>query len=306
MNCFQCGTTLPDSSTFCMKCGTSLRQNAFSYLPAGAPPWPTNTSDLPAFVLGKKKSETGDGKAPVIVQAPKSRRSARSILAIIAFLLLTPIVGVGITLGSLWANGQFPPGTTTHATTHVNIPTAQTPTPNGNSATPTTQTNQLPTPSSFLTATSSAVGISMQYPSDWTEDAPTTTSSGNTFMGFHPQQLPTAISIGRLSASNSAQVTSTSQVNQANLTGFGSANSLGTPQVLTNTPTQATIGGVAWDEQDATFTDSNSGTVLRVTSISVKHNNIYYNILFYAPNTVYAEAVQKYYTQMLGSFKFTS
>lgn len=303
MNCFQCGTTLPDSSTFCMKCGTSVRQNTFSYLPAGAPPWPTNTTDLSAYALGKRKSEL---ETPVIVQEPKPQRSARNILAIVAFLLLAPIVGAGITLGSLWANGQFP-ATASRAAVHAKIPAAQTPATSSATPAPTGQTNQLPTPSSFLTATSPQIGISMQYPSDWTEDAPTVTSSGNTFMDFHPQQLPTGISIGRLSATNSAKVSSTTDVNQANLLGFGSANSLGTPQMLTNTPTQATIGGAAWDEQDATYTDtSGSGLVLRVTSISVKHNSIYYNILFYAPDTVYTEAVQKYYTQMLSSLKFTS
>ncbi len=303
MNCFQCGTTLPESSTFCLKCGASIRQNTFSYLPAGAPPWPTNTADLPSLALGKRKPEI---EAPTIVQEPKPQRSARNILAIVAFLLLAPIVGVGITLGSLWANGQFP-AAASRAATHVNIRLS--PTPATSSATPaaTGQTDQLPTPSSFLTATSPQIGISLQYPSDWTEDAPTVTSSGNTFMDFHPQQLPTGISIGRLSASNSAKVSSTTDVNQANLLGFGSANNLGTPQMLTNTPTQATIGGATWDEQDATYTDtSGSGLVLHVTSISVKHNSIYYNILFYAPDTVYAEAMQKYYTQMLNSFKFTS
>lgn len=305
MNCFQCGTTLPDSATYCLKCGASVRQNAFSYVPVGAPPWPANTADLPAFMLGKKESENAGQEAPVIVKTHKPRRSARNVLAIVAFLLLTPIVGIAITLGSLWANGQLPGVTTTHAAAHVNLHLSPTPATANATPTGTVQTSQLPTPSSFLTASSPEIGIKLQYPSDWTEDTPTVTSSGNTFMGFHPQQLPTAISIGRLSTSNSAKVANTTIVNQANLQGFGSVNSLGTPQQLTNTPTQATIGGLTWDEQDATFTDSN-GTTLRVTSISVKRSNIYYNILFYAPDTVYSEALQKYYAQMLNSFQFTA
>ena len=145
----------------------------------------------------------------------------------------------------------------------------------------------------------------MQYPSDWLEDAPNVTTSGNTAIGFHPpQQLQTAISVGRLSAANSAKVTSTDEVNQANLQGFGSANSLTNPQLGTaSQPT--TIGGVSWDELDATYSDSTGATV-HVSSISVKYKSIYYNVLFFAPSAVYDEAIQKYYSQMLGSFKFTA
>ncbi len=301
MTCSQCGTTLPESATYCLKCGATVRAATFSYLPPGAPPWPTSSAEMPSFGRAKFQEE-----APTIVQAPKHKRSVRRTLVIAAFLLLAPLVGVGITLGSLWANGQFSavaaPRTSAKSITRA-TPTSGT--GNAATATPATQTGSLPTPSGFLTATSTQVGVSMKYPSDWLEDAPNVTTSGNTAIGFRPpQQLQTAISIGRLSASNSASVTSTDEVNQANLQGFGSANSLTNPQLGTaSQPT--TIGGVSWDERDATFSDSTGATV-HVSSISVKYKSIYYNVLFFAPSAVYAEAVQKYYSQMLGSFKFTA
>src|SRR5579872_1170913 len=102
MTCSQCGTTLPESATYCLKCGATVRSAAFSYLPSGAPPWPTSSAEMPSFGKAKFQEE-----APAIVQVPKQRRSPRRILVIAAFLLLAPLVGVGITLGSLWANGQF-------------------------------------------------------------------------------------------------------------------------------------------------------------------------------------------------------
>ena len=305
MTCSQCGTTLPESATYCLKCGATVRSASFSYLPPGAPPWPASSADIPSFGRAKFQEET-----PAIVQAPKQKRSVRRILVIAAFLLLTPLVGAGITFGSLWANGQFSARATSvtpRNSAQSKTPATQTPvTSNSTTATPATQTGSLPTPSGFLTATSSEVGISMQYPSDWLEDAPNVTTSGNTAIGFHPpQQLQTAISVGRLSAGNSANVTSTDEVNQANLQGFGTANSLTNPQQLSTTSQPTTIGGVSWDELDATYSDSTGATV-HVSSISVKYKSIYYNVLFFAPSTVYDEAVQKYYSQMLGSFKFTA
>ncbi len=233
---------------------------------------------------------------------PKRTVSRRSVIIGLGIAGLVA-VGGGIT----WlVISQKPAGFLYLYHGHSQTRTPSTPaTSSSATATPATQTGSLPTPRGFLTATSTEVGISMQYPSDWLEDAPNVTTSGNTAIGFHPpQQLQTAISIGRLSATNSTSVTSTDEVNQANLQGFGSANSLTNPQLGTaSQPT--TIGGVSWDELDATYSDSTGATV-HVSSISVKYKSIYYNVLFFAPSAVYAEAVQKYYSQMLGSFKFTA
>jgi len=172
------------------------------------------------------------------------------------------------------------------------------------SLTPTVQSNQLPTPTAFQSVTSKDLGISLKFPSDWVQDPAQKSSSGNTSVNFHPQQnIPVSMFIARLSSSVSATVTDTNEVNQANIQGFGTNNNLLNYKALTDTPQHRQIGGVSWDEQDATYSTS-GGLVIHVVSISVKYNAIYYNILYFAPDTAYDEAFQKYYSQMLSSFKF--
>jgi hypothetical protein len=309
MNCPRCNAEVPASATFCVACGTPIRPASFSYLPAGVPSWPTSVPQNLQYTAGASlppadfiEKEEGSSVAKSTVATKKARLN---VLAVIGLLLLSILIGGGLTLGILYANGQklsFAPQPTLPP---VQLPTASaSPTPG--SLTPTAQGTQLPTPTAFQTANSSALGITLQYPADWVEDPVQQTTSGNSFVTFHPQQqLPVGMSIGRLSTTNSASVTSASQVNQANIQAFGSVNNLGTAQILTNTPQHRSIGGVPWDEQDATYTASNN-TPVHFVSISVKHNQYYFNIQFFAPTNVFDEAMQKYYTEMLNTFKFTS
>lgn len=310
MNCPQCNTSLPDSATFCYKCGTSTRSTAFSYLPEGTPAWPATAPQSPFYTPGAPGQVVAQNGEPAAASfkaaSTKQRRSPRSILLLVALIVLTPVIGILATLGTLWMNGAIPIKT---VTTSVHVPPVSQPTPASTPApglTPTTQSNQLPTPSSFQTANSTALGISLKYPSDWVADAPQTNTAGNVSVAFHPQQqLPVNLSVGRLSPTNSSSVPNTGVVNQANLEGFGTDSSLKNMQILTNTPQHPTIGGTVWDEQDASYVTS-SGAAVHAVSISVKHNNIYFNIFYFAPSSVYDEAVQKYYSQMLSSFQFLS
>jgi hypothetical protein len=322
MTCPQCKADLPESATFCYKCGSPIRPVAFSYLPAGTPPWPTSvparSSYDPEAALQSRMQEE-QNFAEKITSRP--RRSPKRMAGILALLILVPIVGIGATLGILWSSGQFT--FRQAATSNVAVPTVQ---PNTNSTTPgiartpggattpvpgttpSAQAGILPTPTSFQTSKNTQMGISVQYPSNWSVDPLQTSSNGNTSLYIHPPQqegLPVAFSIGKINSSNSAHVTGTNVVNQANLQGFGTAQSLNNMQAVTNAPQHVTIAGVSWDEQDATFTDSN-GNLYRVSSISVKHNQLYYNILFFAPDSVYSEAMQKYYSKMLTTFQFLS
>ncbi len=282
---------------------------SFSYLPAGVPAWPTEMSKNAAFSTGS------DSQFVPFVQTEASQVSSEnaaapkkaklSIAAIIGLFVLSILIGGGLTFGILYANGQrlsFGPLPSQHP---VQLPTRSASSTPG-LLTPTTQGNQLPTPTAFQSAKSTELGISLQYPSDWVEDPAQKSSAGNTLVAFHPsQQLPVSLDIGRLSSTNSSQVSSTAEINQANIQGFGSVNSLSNLKMLTDTPQHRAIGGITWDEQDATYSTSN-GVVIHIASISVKHNQTYYNILFFAPTSVYDEAVQKYYTQMLNTFKFTA
>jgi hypothetical protein len=309
MNCPQCKTELPDSAIFCVNCGSTMRPASFSYLPAGVPAWPTEISKNAAYSTGSDsqfvpfvQNEVSQA-VPDNAAAPKKARLG--IAAIIGLFVLSILIGGGLTFGILYANGQrlsFGPQPTQHP---VKLPTVSANSTPG-LLSPTAQGDQLPTPTAFQSAKSTELGISLEYPSDWVQDPAQKSSAGNTLVAFHPsQQLPVSLDIGRLSTNNSSQVNSTAEINQANIQGFGSVNSLSNLKMLTDTPQHRAIGGITWDEQDATYSTSN-GVVIHIASISVKHNQTYYNILFYAPTSVYDEAVQKYYTQMLNTFKFTA
>jgi len=309
MNCPRCNTELPDSAVFCVQCGSTIRPATFSYLPTGVPAWPTEQlkgtqyksgapSEPAQFVVQSEASPVESSNAT----SPKKKRPG--IPAIIGLFILSILIGGGLTFGILYANGQRLSIGPQPTLKPLQLPTrsaSSTPT----SLTPTPQGNQLPTPTAFQSATSKELGISLQFPSDWVQDPAQTTSSGNTSVNFHPQQsLPVSMFIAKLSSSVSAQVTDTSEVNQANIQGFGTNNNLLNYKALTNTPQHRTIGEINWDEQDATYSTS-SGLLIHVASISVKHNAIYYNILYFAPDSAYDEAFQKYYSPMLNSFKFS-
>jgi len=309
MNCPRCNTELPDSAIFCVQCGSTIRPASFSYLPTGAPAWPKEPLKSSQFTNGAPSEPDqhvvqGEANSIVSSRAPRSKKTRLGIPAVIGLFILSILIGAGLTFGILYLNGQRLSIGPQPALKPLQLPTpsaSSTPA----SVTPTPQGNQLPTPTAFQSATSKELGISLKFPSDWVQDPAQTTTSGNTSVNFHPQQnLPVSMFIARLSPSVSAQVTNTNEVNQANIQGFGTNNNLQNFKALTDTPQHRLIGGINWDEQDATYNTSN-GLLIHVVSISVKHNTLYYNILYFAPDNVYDEAFQKYYSQMLSSFKFS-
>jgi hypothetical protein len=238
--------------------------------------------------------------------AAKPRRSAGSVLLIIGLLILTVVIGAGGTLGILAINGQFP--IPSQQGRQVQLPT---PVPTASAGTPAVtpatspQSNTLPTPTSFQSTTIAQVGVSLKYPAGWIQDPPQLTS-GNSSVSFHPQaQLPIAFTVARLSAQNSASVASADQVNQVNLQTLSTDANFHNYQEISPANANPTIGGIQWVERDATFANGNND-VFHVVIASVKHNNLYYSITYFAPSTAYDEAVQKYYAQMLSSFHFTT
>jgi len=310
MNCPRCNTELPDSAVFCVQCGSTIRPATFSYLPTGVPAWPTEQLKGTQYKNGTPSEsaqfvDQSEANMDESSNAAPPKKNRLGIPAIIGLFILSILIGGGLTFGILYLNGQRLSISPQPTLKPLQLPTrsaSSTPT----SLTPTPQGNQLPTPTAFQSAKSTELGISLQYPSDWVEDPAQKSSAGNTLVAFHPsQQLPVSLDIGRLSTNNSSQVNSTTEINQANIQGFGSVNSLTNLKMLTDTPQHRAIGGITWDEQDATYSTSN-GVLIHIASISVKHNQTYYNILFFAPTSVYDEAVQKYYTQMLNTFKFTA
>ncbi len=324
MLCPRCNTELPDSASVCPQCGSPIfaatpmqpQASSFSYLPAGTPQWPSTASAQTPYVLGgqTQRTRTGTPLADSDTVEPERRRRKSGSLSLPLVLLLlfaTILVGGGLTYGALALQNRNNGPQQNRAISLTPVPSATataapSSTPGTLSPTPSATGDQLPTPISFQRGVASDLGFSIQFPSGWVQDKTQQVSNGNKDIVFHPStQLPVTFFIAQISAANSAQVTSTTDINTANIDGFGTANSLSTPQVLTNTPTSRKVGGVSWDEEDAVF-GSDSTSSLHVVSLSVKHNVYYYNILFFAPSSSYDEAMAKYYSKMLDSFQFTS
>lgn len=310
MNCPRCSAELPDSAQSCSRCGFQVRPASFSYLPAGSPPWPMTASEGLSYMARSNAPGTQTtwpmqepADAPAAKSVSPSKKSTLGIPFIIALFFVSILVGGGGTLGILYSSGRFPGnnGPAPRPITLQLTPGA------GLSPTPSTGTSgsQLPTPPSFLVIKSNDLGVTMKYPQGWIAGSPQTTSSGNTSIDIHPQQqLTIDFIIGRISASNSAQISSASDINQANLTQFQGAQGVTNFKLVQPASPKRTIGGLQWDEQDATF--DASGVTLHFTTISGHHNKLYYTMFFYVPDTNYTEAIQKYFQPMFDSFKFLS
>ncbi len=220
---------------------------------------------------------------------------------ILLLFLASILVGGGLTFGILTlqshanTQGPLPPITLKQPT-----PTATTP---GSTATPTTTGTQLPTPTSFQTLNNTNVGVSTKYPAGWTVDAAQSTTT-STIFGVHPvEHNGIFISFERYSNTGSASFHTTGDVNQLNLSQFQGASGISNFQVIKSATSKQMVGGTPWDQQDASFSNS-SNVVFHLTTIAVQYKHLYYDIVYFAPDSVYNEAVQKYFQPILTSFTF--
>lgn len=297
MKCPQCNTELPDAAVFCVQCGSAIRHASFSYLPAGTPAWPTEQLQITQY--RNAPSEPAQYIVPIEGSSKASSRSAPpkkkklGIPAIIGLCILSILIGGGLTFGILYINGQSLAIGPQPALKPLQLPTQSA------SSTPASST-----PTTFQTINSTDLGISMNYPSDWVTD-PAQKSADSAYVGIHPQQQQTGIylAIERYSTSGSAKISNTSAINQFNLSQFQNQQSISNFQVISPVSAKRTIGGVQWDEQDATFSNTNNVS-FHLTTIAVQYKKLYYDILFYTPASTYDDTVQNYFLPMLNSFKF--
>ncbi len=307
MNCPRCSAELPDSAQSCPRCGFQVRPASFSYLPAGSPPWPTTVPQHSSYAAGTGTSTIAatrpvqqSANAPVTRSASASRKSTLGIPAMIGLFFISILIGGGATLGILYANGRFSNSNNLPSANHLVLPAPDsTPVPSP------TPAAQLPPPASFKTLSSSDVGISLKYPSDWTLNPVQKTTDGSSLLIQPAQTNGMLISVERFSASTSAQITGTNDINSSTLTAIKTGQGIVNFQAITPTMPQRTIGGISWDEQDATFSNT-QGDVFHITSVAVQHNHLYYGMFFSAPEIVYDQAIQEYYLPMLNSLKFLS
>lgn len=323
MFCPRCNTELSDSATICSQCGSPVsatsplqtRTSTFSYLPVGAPQWPTTASpQMPYNIAGQtQRTNTHDPVASrdeLEPDRPRRKPGSLGLPTVLLLLFVSILVGGGLSYGAVAlqnrANGSQPTHVISLTPAATTTPGTQSTTPGTQSPTPGATGDQLPTPLSFQHGVSPDLGFSIQFPTGWIQDKTQQGTNGNKDIAFHPStQLLVTLFIAQISAANSAQITSTVDINTGNIQGFGTNSNLPSPQMLTNTPTSRKVGGVTWDEEDAVFTPT-SGSAIHVVSLAVKHTVYYYNILFFAPTSAYDEAMAKYYTKMLDSFQFTA
>src|SRR5260370_9327570 len=108
MTCPQCNADLADSTAFCPRCGSSIRPATFSYLPAGAPPWPATVPRMSLYRAGSTdEASQEDANLPADKIAPKPGQPLTNILPFIALLILAPFYAGGPTVGILWAKRLF-------------------------------------------------------------------------------------------------------------------------------------------------------------------------------------------------------
>lgn len=298
MKCSQCQADLPDSATICPRCGTSRQQGqpmTFSYLPAGAPPWPTTIPAQFSYAQGRKDAGA-TASSGGSNQKEKSGRSVRSVLLAVAILVLVPVLGSIFTLTNLYMSGDLFPA---HAkqTKAATSPVRPQPTPG------TTQGNQLPSPTSFSKTSDKDLNLSLKYPSDW-QTVPLDKSGGTVSTGFQPaQKLGILLMVERIL--DSKQVQSADALNQGIISSAGSQLGATGAQPVNSANTQPTIGGAKWTEQDVILSNGSGGQIY-FASISVLHSNSYYNIAFLLPVNAHDEAMQKYIQPMLDSVQFLS
>lgn len=304
MKCSRCAAELPETPgiiTTCPQCGAQLNsepQTAFSYLPPGAPPWPTHTPlHVPNVV-------TAASIAPGINLSVKNnktkRRSTSSIISSIALLILAPIIGITLVLATLYSQQQHP-GQMQQTTPGTDIQTAPSTGSSNNASSGNSSNTSVPAPTSFKTAKDSTVNISLQYPGDWQLSKPSSSSSSSAITLVQSQNSIEFVVI-HFTDTSSASIPGAQQLNQAYLQDLSSQGAQDI-QILQSSTPSPTIGGTKWQQSEATFSDG-QGHKLHYLTIAVQHGKSYYNIKTLCPDNLYQDALNKYFTPMLKSVKF--
>jgi len=222
----------------------------------------------------------------------------------VALALLVPILGVGLTVGTLFTRGQIS-NITQNATTTNKVAVAtstplpqQQPTPQASAS-----TNQLPTPASSKKISDTDLNVLLQYPDNWDPDQIRKTAS-TTSLDIHPHQpLNMIFYVIHLTDTVSSQIQSADDVNTAQIQSLSQQQGISSLQMVQSTNTQPTISGMKWTAQEATF-QVTSGDTYHLTVISTQHGKSYYTLLFWIPEIYYAEAMGKYIQPMIQSLQF--
>lgn len=226
------------------------------------------------------------------------RHALKNNLLVAAILILAPLLGSFGTLMLLAANGRvsLPRLASsllqTTSSTHHSSSTVHPPT--------------LPAPKAFKLVTDKAVNMSVRYPTDWSATTQSL-ADGSHFIGItSPGGTTISFYLSHLPANETASYVNANGLDQENIQGLTQIQNIRQVQFVKTSDYRPTIGGFIWSEQDATFVTTENGTATTVhyTSIAVQHQKTYYIIYFYLPDSLYPQAMQKYFTPMLKSARF--
>ena len=334
MKCSHCSGDLQDTATTCPQCGADQdKQNqqypatTFSYLPAGTPPWPTT---IPGYRHEHETFATNQPAPVPTLLSSKRERKNTGFLNTLSILILMPVIGSLITLGLLYANGQFMHGSSSNSAStqgtynnsarsahHTDSSAPQPATPQTTStplatseatqtATQTGPASTLPTTRSFRTYSNKDINMSLRYPSDWSLGQ---TSHANNVVTTLPLQPPQnygmQIYIEHLTNAFSAFFNDASELNRRNIQSLFQLQNVHDIQKLSSPDAKPTIADATWEQADTTLQVGTSPK-LHFTTISVQHNGSYYSTYFLIPENIYQDAMQKYIQPLLASIKFLS
>jgi hypothetical protein len=337
MKCSHCASNLQDTATTCPNCGANVQQEqqdtqqhpqAFSYLPEGTPPWPTTIPEHHHNHVTQAQFANNHDSQSTFTNPPSSAKQRRGgLLTILSILVLMPLLGSLITLGLLYAHGQFTPKPAANPMEMLSM--YSNPTPDANNATPGTaqatstgtatetstpdHTNNQSSPVATLPATTNVktytnkdINMSLQYPSDWSlGQISSENSAARTLPIQPPQSYGMQIYIEHLTDAFSAFFTDASELNRRNIQSLFQIQNAHDIQKISSPNTHPTIAGTTWDQADATLQVGTSQK-LHFTTISVEHNGSYYSIYFLMPDAIYQDAMQKYMQPLLASLQFSS
>jgi hypothetical protein len=336
MKCARCSNDVQDTAIACPHCGTNTVQDQqaqqhstkrFSYLPPGTPPWPT--------IIGEHKynRETGTHTGfadnhPVAISSPLTRTHKNTgFLKMLSILILMPIIGSLVTLGLLYAQGQFRPGSSSNIASvhHVDNNTTTSSdnadpgvpqgaaTPQATSTATVTQTTSqpgsvatLPATTNFKAYTNKDINMSLRYPSDWSVGQVT---QGNNTAATLPIQPPQnygmQMYVEHLTNAFSTFFNDAGELNRRNTQSLFQLQGAHDIQKIASPGAAPTIADTRWEQSDTTLQVGTSPK-LHFTTISVQHNGSYYSTYFLMPDSMYQDALQKYIQPLLASMKFLS
>jgi zinc-ribbon domain len=312
MKCSRCQTELPDSATFCPSCGLTAEQQgqtaAFSYLPAGTPPWPTVVPPRLPYIVDAAPVPGAAAQTPRTKKPEKTGASAGGIIGIIAVLILAPLIGAIATFAIVATQASSAPSGAGPAANNTNTQQIALPTPEGtpSQASP-ASTAQSGAPGTFKTTQDTGVNVSLSYPATWVA-TPRPLDQGNAALLIGPAQDTTGetfFGIIRFSDTLSSSIPDADTLNSAGIENESTAQGVHNLQKIQPANSQPTFGGAKWAQQEAVFMDDNNQKI-HYTTLSVLHNKTYYSIAYNSPDASYNDNLQKYFMPMLNSIKFLS